>query len=289
MRSVPLLGALVLALGLALAPAALAQQGRSAPPKVTAAEARYDTAKQAGLVRKQIEALPPQRPGVTDIYVIGLAGWSTDVFRNELDGALAVAGKALPLAGTVRLINSRETVETVPLATRKNFRAAVQGVAGVMDRSEDVLFLFMTSHGGKEGIGLQLPRLLVPLVPKEVAGVLNRAGIRNRVVIVSACYSGIFVKPLANDNTIVLTAADTKHTSFGCAEGRQWTYFGDAFFQQSLKPGTDFEDAYAQSRKLIAAWEKKEQIEPSNPQGFFGRALTRKLAPLFEAKAGQSQ
>jgi hypothetical protein len=284
-----LLGALVLALGLAFAPAALAQQARSALPKVTPAEARYDTAKQTELLRKEIEALPPQRPGVTDIYVIGLAGWSTDVFRNELDGALAAAGKALPLAGTVRLINSPETTETLPLATRSNFRGAVRGVAGVMDRNEDVLFLFMTSHGGKAGIGLQLPRLLVPLVPKEVAGVLNRAGIRNRVVIVSACYSGVFVKPLANDNTIVLTAADTRHTSFGCAEGRQWTYFGDALFQQSLKPGTDFEDAYARARKLIAAWEKKERIEPSNPQGFFGRAITRKLAPLFEAKAGESQ
>ena len=261
MRPKWLLAALALTLGLALPPAALAEQARSAPPKVTAAEARYDTDRQTELLRKEIEALPPQRPGVTDIYAIGIAGWSTDVFRNELDGALAAAGKALPLAGTVRLINSQETLETVPLATRANFRAAVQGVAKVMDRNEDVLFLFMTSHGGKGGIWLQLPRLLVPLVPKEVAGILNRAGIRNRVVIVSACYSGVFVKPLANDNTIVLTAADAKHTSFGCAEGRQWTYFGDAFFQQSLKPGTDFEGAYARSRRLIATWEKKEKIE----------------------------
>src|SRR4051794_9953646 len=114
MRPRRLLAALALTLGLALAPAALAQQARSAAPKVTAAEARYDTDRQTELLRKEIEALPPQRPGVTDIYVIGVAGWSTDVFRNELDGALAVAGKALPLAGTVRLINSRETFGSVP-------------------------------------------------------------------------------------------------------------------------------------------------------------------------------
>ena len=67
------------------------------------------------------------------------------------------------------------------------------------------------------------------MTPQEVAAVLDREGIKNRVVIVSACYSGTFVPPLANDNTIVLTAADAKSTSFGCAPERDWTYFGDAF------------------------------------------------------------
>jgi hypothetical protein len=103
-------------------------------------------------------------------------------------------------------------------------------------------------------------------------------------VIVSACYSGIFVKPLANENTIVLTAADAKSTSFGCAEGREWTYFGDALFQHSLKPGTDFQVAFGKARGLIAEWEKRDRFASSNPQGHFGEALMRKLAPLVEAR-----
>jgi hypothetical protein len=123
------------------------------------------------------------------------------------------------------------------------------------------------------------------LSPREVAAVLDKEGIKNRVVIVSACYSGVYVKPLANENTIVLTAADAKNTSFGCADGREWTYFGDALFSHSLKPGVDFQQAYKNARKLIAGWEKRDRYKPSNPQGYFGKALTQKLAPLFEAMA----
>jgi hypothetical protein len=290
LRFMRLLPVLVLALGTAVAPA-FAQQGKTAPPKTSAAEARYDNPRQSILLQKQIAALAPQKAGETDIYVIGMAAWATqDVFRHELDGALAVAGKALPLnGGTLRLINSRETADTIPLASRKNFTAAVRAIARVMDKEEDVLLLFMTSHGAKDGIGLQLPSALVRFSPQEVAAVLDKEGVKNRIVIVSACYSGIFVKPLANENTIVLTAADEKNTSFGCANGRDWTYFGDALFHHSLKPGVDFRLAFANARGLIAGWEKLDRFTPSNPQGYFGEALVRKLAPLVEAmgQAGQ--
>ena len=289
-RLIRVLPALVCSLAMAFAPPASAQQGKTAVPKVSAAEAPHGDSAQAALLKGQVAALAPQKKGVTDIYVIGLAGWAAqNVFRNELAGALAATGKALPLdGGIVRLINSKETIKTVPLASRQNFAAAVRAIAKVMDKQEDVLFLFMTSHGNKEGIGLQLPKVLVSLTPGEVAAALNKEGIKNRVVIVSACYSGIFVKPLANENTIVLTAADEKHSSFGCADGRDWTYFGDALFNQSLKPGNDFKTAYQNARGLIAGWEKRDRFVPSNPQGHFGTALVRKLAPLIAAK-GQAQ
>ena len=125
------------------------------------------------------------------------------------------------------------------------------------------------------------------MTPDDVRHLLNEARAQHRVVIVSACYSGVFVKPLANDNTIVLTAADAKNTSFGCADGREWTYFGDAFFNQSLKPGRDFKAALTEARGLIAGWEKRDKFTPSNPQGHFGAALVEKLAPLIEAKGKQ--
>jgi hypothetical protein len=280
-----MLPALVCALGVVLSPPLWARD-KGASPIAKAEVAKYDNPKQAALLKKQVAALPPQQPGVTDIYVIGVAGWaSEDVFRNELAGALGVLGKALPLSGAVRLINSAETAKTVPLASRPNIAAAVSGVADVMDREEDVLLVFMTSHGVQEGFGLQLPALLVRFSPQELAAMLKKAGIKNRVVIVSSCYSGIFVKPLANEDTIVLTASDAKSPSFGCANGREWTYFGDAFFNHGLKPGTDFQHAYRSARKLIEEWEKRDKLEPSSPQAHFGPVLVDKLAPLFAAKA----
>ena len=92
---------------------------------------------------------------------------------------------------------------------------------------------------------------------------------------------------LQNDNTIVMTAADAKNTSFGCAPERDWTYFGDAFFRQSLRPGADFENAFNHARLLIQGWELMDRAHPSNPQGSFGPAIVEKLAPYFAATPGQ--
>ena len=237
---------------------------------------------QPRLLQEQFANLPPSHLGDTGIYTLAIAGWADDVFMKELDGAVEAIGTVLPIKGrTVRLINRRDTVNTIPLANASNFTAAVHAVANVMDKNNDVFVLVMTSHGEHTGFALQLPGGVGELTPHQVATALDGEGIKNRVVIVSACYAGIFVPPLANDNTIVITAADANHTSFGCAPERDWTYFGDAFFHQSLHPGADFENAFDHARVLIHGWEMMDHATPSNPQGVFGRALVAKLAPFF--------
>jgi hypothetical protein len=257
-------------------------------PKAVPATAQQ----QPALLQTAFAGLAPQRKGTTDLYTVAVAGWADqDVFVKELDGALASLGRVLPFDGrVVRLVNSPETIRTTPLATRDNLAAAVRAVGERIDKDEDVLILFMTSHGSPDGFALQLPGAKpVGLPPREVARMLNGAGIKNRVVIVSACYSGIFVKPLANDTTIVMTAADEKNPSFGCAPGRDWTYFGDALFNRTLRPGMDFRRAFNDARNLISGWELQERLRPSNPQGHFGTALVEKLDPLFAAMAGAAR
>ena len=120
------------------------------------------------------------------------------------------------------------------------------------------------------------------LTPQLVATTLNTEGIKNRIVIVSACFSGVFVPPLANDDTIVLTAADAENTSFGCAPERDWTYFGDAFFRQSVRRGRDLQHTFENARTLISGWELMDHAKPSNPQAHFGPALVAKLTPFFQ-------
>jgi hypothetical protein len=242
---------------------------------------------QRALLKSVVGRLAPQRQGATDLYTIGVAGWADqDVFVKELDGTLASLTKVLPVNGRVlRLVNGPDTAKGTPLATRENIAAAARAVAGVMDKDDDILILFMTSHGTRAGFGLQLPRRpLVEFAPRELATILDGAGIRNRIVIVSACYSGTFVPPLANDNTIVITAADARNPSFGCAPGREWTFFGDAFFNRSLRPGADLRSAFNGARLTISEWELAEALPPSNPQAHFGPALVEKLAPLFATK-----
>ncbi|MEA2949112.1 MAG: hypothetical protein QOI40_4442 [Alphaproteobacteria bacterium] len=258
------------------------------------ADAETDAARagpsQGALLQAAIARLAPQQPGATDIFALGLAGWSDlDVFPKEIEGAFTSLAAILPIQDrTVRLINNRTTADTFPLASRRNFAAAVHAIGLRMDKNEDVLLLVMSSHGSAAGFALQLPGgSSQVLTPHEVKTVLDGEGIRNRVVIVSACFSGTFVKPLANDDTIVLTAADERSTSFGCAAGRDWTYFGDALFRQGVQPGTNLERAFDHARILIRGWEMMDRLPPSNPQAHFGPALVAKLEAVLKAMGGQ--
>jgi Peptidase C13 family len=245
---------------------------------------------QSGLLKAEIARLAP-RKGATNVYALGIAGWAEqDVFIKELDGGLDAISSVLPIKDrTIKLINNRATLDTVPLADLQNFAAAVHAIGSAMNKDQDVLVLFMTSHGEQTGFALQVPGRTVELTPQQVASTLDSEGIKNRVVIVSACFSGIFLPPLANDTTIVLTAADATHTSFGCAPERDWTYFGDAFFRQSLHPGTDFAQAFSHARVLIQGWEMMDHDPPSNPQAHFGPALVDRLAPFFAAAQNAGQ
>ena len=268
----------------------IAAQAQDRPGATSAQAARKSglarlEQRQPALLQAEAAVLAPHRKGETNIYAIGIAGWATlDVFAKEVDGGLTAIGRILPIKDRmIRLINHPATVAYVPLATLRNFRDAVHDVGKVMDKENDVLVLFMTSHGNRQGVALQLPNRTIDLTPQDVAAAFKREGIKNRVVIVSACFSGIFVPPLQNANTIVLTAADATHTSFGCAPERDWTYFGDAFFRQALLPGADFQSAFKRARILIEGWELMDQATPSNPQGFFGSALVAKLAPFFQS------
>jgi len=245
---------------------------------------------QEALLQAAVARLPPQQPGTTDIYALGVAGWADlDVFTKEIDGAFTALAQILPIQDrTLRLVNFREAAKPAPLASRRNFAAAVRAIGRLMDKDEDVLLLVMSSHGTAAGFSLQLPGgSSQVLTPHEVKRVLDGEGIRNRIVIVSACFSGIFVKPLANDDTIVLTAADEEHTSFGCAAGRDWTYFGDALFRQGVQPGTTLDRAFDHARVLIRGWEMMDRLPPSNPQAHFGPALVAKLAQVLKSVSGQ--
>lgn len=287
------------AAALAVCPPVLAQ-APAAPPKQTQTPASahvndpaiwVDFKKlqgaQPALLERQFARLS-ERKTASDIYVLGVAGWSAqDVFIKELDGAIASLAKVLPVRDerVVRLINNVKTLDAVPVANPDNFNAAIHAVGRSMDKANDVLIVFMTSHGTQNGIALKLGRAVAELSPQEVADALNREQIKNRIVIVSACYSGVYIRPLANDDTFVLTAAHPDNPSFGCSAKRSWTFFGDAFFNQSLRPGTDFQGAFTRAKTLISKWEAAEKFKPSNPQAHFGAALERKLDLLWKRSA----
>jgi hypothetical protein len=154
-----------------------------------------------------------------------------------------------------------------------------------MNRDQDVLFLYLTSHGSEDHhFALSFwPLHLRDLDPPALRQMLDAAQIRWRIVVVSACYSGGFIEPLKSDTTLVITAADAQHTSFGCGSESDFTYFGKAYFDQALRKRPSFIAAFDDARRIIEARERGEGKAPSNPQIYVGAAMRGKLAG-FEAE-----
>ena len=260
--------------------------------------ANYDAAagedvlyQQPRLLESELAGLQPRRPGRPNLYLVGVAGYAEqDVFLREVNSVDALFAERFGTRGrSVRLVNNRSTIASTPLATRTSIAASLKRVGSLMDPEEDVLFLFLTSHGTRDGrLSIALyPFRFTDLTAPELRKMLDDAGIRNRVIVVSACYSGTFVDALRDDNTLVMTASAKNRNSFGCSNEADFTYFGKAYFDEALRASDSFIEAFDHALPTIAAREKKEEYTPSDPQRFVGAGIAAKLEAWRRRQRGR--
>jgi hypothetical protein len=209
--------------------------------------------------------LAPQTPGAVDVYILSLGLWGQQsVFESEARGATRIL--EAQLAGKNRSVILFNTKRRMAVTDASAMTAAA-AIGRVLDPAEDVAVLFLTSHGAPEGLAVTTGGRDVQLMsPDYVRKLLRETRARLRVLIVSACYSGIFARALADDDTLVITAAAADKPSFGCEDRATWTYFGDAFFNRSLRREPRLDIAFAQARDLVTQRERREGFDPSNPQ-----------------------
>lgn len=230
-----------------------------------------------------VAALEPRDASTSNVFAIGVAGWSEqDVFMRETQQSLDVLTAHFNLGKRVlSLVNNASTTDARPVASMQNLGAALRAVGARMDSDRDVLILTMTSHGSPDGFALRLDNLIWrTLDPATLKILLDDAGIKNRILIVSSCYSGAFATALADENTMILTAASATRTSFGCANERKWTYFGEAFFERGLKDNATLAGAFQSARRTIGQWEREQKLTPSDPQIFVGAEIARRFPQL---------
>lgn len=79
-------------------------------------------------------------------------------------------------------------------------------------------------------------------------------------MVISACYSGGFIPFLEDENTLIMTVEAYNRTSFGCSDDAEITYFGRAFFKESLLESASFEAAFVKAKCLIYEWKKKKLL-----------------------------
>jgi hypothetical protein len=227
---------------------------------------------QPRLLDDALDALQPSQPGRVNVYGLTYAPYaSEDVFMRESAVVARTMRERFGAEGRmVELVVNPATGTTLPWATPLNLRKTIAHLATVMDRDRDVLFLHLTSHGGADGklASNTWPLATEPVTPEQLKRWLDDAGVRWRVISVSACYSGSWIEPLAGDGTLVMTAADADHTSYGCGRRSELTFFGRAMYADALQATRSFTEAHAQARQLIEVREKEAGKSDgySNPQ-----------------------
>jgi len=270
-----------------------------AAPSKTAADPRYPSpvsepvlAAQAQLLDDALSALEDGRPGVTDLFFVGFAGDATeDVFRRDVLAARRIMDERWGTQGrSIVLVNNPRTLLTDPIASLTHLRDTLAEIAAAMDPDEDVAMIYLAAHGSRRHeLDLLMPPLeLAPITPAVLRNALDESGIRFRIVVISACYSGGFVDALAGDDTAVFTAARADRTSFGCGLGSESTWFGEAFFADGMARGRTIDQAFEIARIAVAERERARGFAPSEPQSSIGAGIARRL-PTLDRRGGEAR
>ena len=196
------------------------------------------------------------------------------VFESEAKGAADIVAKRFGGTDVVVRANSRWETQ----ATNETVASTLDAVAKTMDAENDILVVILTTHGSPKGLAVKSGFTNETLSPWLLQATLRYTGVRHTVVIVSACYSGIFI-PLAGPDTLVITAADATHPSFGCQDGAEWTYFGDAFFNNALRRAKGLRDAFNIASNSYASASSARGSSPRTRRSQAGRISIGSSSP----------
>lgn len=241
---------------------------------------------QGRLLEAALANVPPSTPAV-ELYSLTLGGdGKQSVFLRESDYVSNMLASRFGAYGQIRLVNHRDHSADRPMATRENLRRAALTLA---ERSgpEDLLFIYLTSHGTAEHeLVLDQPRMeLADLPADELASVLAPLKNRDKIIVISACYSGGFIPALKDERTLIMTASRGDRVSFGCSEEADFTYFGDALFAQALNQTDDLEQAFKLAKATVAERELADNFEASEPQIWAPKGVLARWQALRKQQA----
>jgi hypothetical protein len=241
---------------------------------------------QGPLLEKALAAVPVSTPA-TELFSLVVGGdGKQSVFMREADYVGNLLGTRFGAFGQISLVNHRDHMGDRPLATRETISRAIQTLA---QRSgpEDLIFIYLTSHGTQDHeLVLDQPRLeLSDLPANELAAALLPLKNRDKVVVISACYSGGFIPAIKDEKTMVITASREDRVSFGCSEEADFTYFGEALFGKALVETDDLQQAFNEARKWVAQREIAENFEASEPQMWAPKGVVAHWMQLRKSQA----
>lgn len=244
---------------------------------------------QPRLLNERLDEILPAK-SKQSLYLLAAAGYADQaVFKREVEYVDELfRNKFETTDHRIVLINHLSTLDSYPIASRTSIKESIKKIGQSM-RSDDILFIYLTSHGSKDH---QLSLRFEPLQLKDLSATdlrkyLDEAAVKWRIIVISACYSGGFIEPLSNDNTLIITAAAADKTSFGCSDESDFTYFGKAYFAEALKQTDSFTEAFKLAKESIGKREAREKQKPSDPQMFIGKDIATRLSDYERSRRSE--
>ena len=133
--------------------------------------------------------------------------------------------------------------------------------------------IYLTGHGAPEGLAMSAETPTMFVRPTRMESMLNACAKRPTVLVVSACYSGVYLRPgITRPERIVMTASAADLTSFGCSNNNRYTFFDQCFLE--AWPGqTQWGRLADDVRDCVRETERNKGFPASKPQFFFGVGL----------------
>jgi len=208
-------------------------------------------------------------------------GGPTEAFdnaRRDVTQALINAGFTPDNIQQFSMRPERYPNEKVLPAQPNIIGGALQHLAG---QAKDGCLLYFSSHGSPDGIALNNALFSPAGLSRMVDDI---CGQRPTVVILSACFSGVFIPSLRDANRVILTAARPDRTSFGCTQNDKYPYYDDCIIS-SFPQVSNFAALAALARSCVSVREIKEGAKPpSEPQLSIGPAIGPDLPFLTFSK-----
>ena len=226
-------------------------------------------AAQQFMLDRALDDLEDEQPGVTDLYFVGFApdarhpGFVADVdaAQRTMDDRWRTRGRS------IALVNSPLTIAERPFATITNLREVLLEIGDLIDADDDVVMVYLTGTSRPDHAlnAVNPPLELVALSPQGLKELLDAAGIRWRIVVVSTCNAGAWVGALKDDETVVIASSAEDVRGRDCNGGISASAFGEAFFTEAMRRNDDLGAAFDAARKGLARLHAPEPVMSIGP------------------------